>query len=785
MTQLRTLGTLALEGVAFSREKPLLLLAYLCLNGQQGRRSVARKFWPDASNPMNSLSVALGQLRKVTPDAFHATETHVRSDLSCDALDLQRALEHGDVGAARLLYRGVFLPDLTTEELGEELEEWVMHTREALADGLRTLLIREARAQLPVNPAQAAAHAAGAFQLPGVTPPNLDLLRELHALLSATGHADAPKVAQEAAELGVTLHAVPTAPTVSLLGRHAELERLRGVQSGETLWLRGAPGLGKTALLRAAATGGGTLLGARSGKPYQTLTPLAPDHPPDTERAWLDLLGQYPAPLLIDGWEACDPESRRALLAHARTHAGGPLIIASRERPPADLPELQLRPITLTDPEQEQRTGGLPALLHADMQGTPLADAYAALLGPLSPRARQLLACLAVQNTPERQATCAALNLSADDMAELLETLARAHLLRDTSPTAPAAARAWLDTQPTLETEVLTLLAPHLTPEDALPLYLRAHDLTGSSDFPGFQDVLEKHARTLLEAGRDNQAEALLATHALTETNQLLHGRALDALGRYPEALKRLGTLEKTPLVQAYRGRVLFRLGQTTEAEAAAHEALTGDLEARAQAYNLLGALALAGRKYVEAKSCFEKATGLLLAYGGELNYLNGLCNLAVAMTELGDNTDLVMSEIYSLAEKHNHPQTLLNIGWLLDRQGNPESSIKYTEKAAQFAEQEHQIATASSAWNNIGVLYHQTGDLNSARAAYQNAIRLAKQSQETRFLALALGNLAELVESLPLIEEALGILAGSGHDDLVAYFEEQRRVFMGRSGGG
>ena len=53
---LRTLGTLSVEGVTFRREKVLLLLAYLCLEGPQPRRRLAELFWPDATNPMNSLA---------------------------------------------------------------------------------------------------------------------------------------------------------------------------------------------------------------------------------------------------------------------------------------------------------------------------------------------------------------------------------------------------------------------------------------------------------------------------------------------------------------------------------------------------------------------------------------------------------------------------------------------------------------------------------------------------------------------------------------------------------
>lgn len=769
-----------------NREKPLLMLTYLALSGPQLRRDVARRFWPAASDAMNSLSVALGQIRKAAPDVVQATETQVSAHLDCDAIEFGQAAQTRNLKAARALYGGSFLAALTLDDLGEELEEWVMQTREALAGQYRDLLLHWAKASLPTSPDEAGRLAAEAYRLPDATPLSARELGDIHRLLSAASHPDAARAAREAAELGFPLQVAPTLPVLSLLGRQAELERLSSLHSGESLWLRGAMGMGKTALLRAAVQGpllNGTLLSGRSGRPFQTLLPLTAD-PPSTEKGWLEVLLQHPHSLFVDDWEAADPESRRVLLHLAHSRAGGPLVIASRERPPTALPEVVLRPIQAEylSPEQRGRSAGIPALLSAHTPAA-LADAYAGLLTPLTPRARQLLACLAVQATVNRPATCQALDLSADQMAELLEGLGRACLLDGSRPLAVPALRAWLDNQPSLETEVLTLLAPHLKVEESLPLYLRAHELTGSSDFAGFQDLLEKHTRTLLGAGKDFEAEVLLAKHALTESNRLLHGRALDALGRYPEAMKLLGGLEKTPLVEAYRGRVLFRLGKVSEAEQAAQEALKGDLEARAQGYNLLGALALAGRDYLRAKSSFEKATGLFLVQGDDLSHLNALCNLAVSMTELGDDLNLVMGSILELADKHAHPQTLLNIGWLVERQGDLERAIRFAARAASLAEEVHQIGTAARAWNNTGTLYQRSGDVSQAAQAYQKAIHLARQAQDIRLLALALGNYAELVESLPVIEEALALLREAGQEDLVAYFEGQRQAFRGRSG--
>lgn len=61
---LRTLGGLRLRDTQFQRPKPLLLLAYLVVEGAKDRRFLAELFWPGAANHLNSLAKALSQLRQ-------------------------------------------------------------------------------------------------------------------------------------------------------------------------------------------------------------------------------------------------------------------------------------------------------------------------------------------------------------------------------------------------------------------------------------------------------------------------------------------------------------------------------------------------------------------------------------------------------------------------------------------------------------------------------------------------------------------------------------------------
>ncbi|WP_234503032.1 MULTISPECIES: tetratricopeptide repeat protein [Thermus] len=129
MPLLRTLGGPELEGMRFGREKPLLLLAYLAVEGPKPRRHLAELFWPRARDALNSLAVALLQLR---PLGVVVGEEVLAARVDLDLPLVFQALKEGRVEEALRLYRGAFLERLTLR-LPEELEEWVWRKREAVA----------------------------------------------------------------------------------------------------------------------------------------------------------------------------------------------------------------------------------------------------------------------------------------------------------------------------------------------------------------------------------------------------------------------------------------------------------------------------------------------------------------------------------------------------------------------------------------------------------------------------------------------------------------------------
>ncbi|GEM49955.1 tetratricopeptide repeat protein [Deinococcus cellulosilyticus] len=204
---LRTLGKLQITGVKFHREKPLLLVAYLAIEGKKPRRHLAELFWPEASDPMNSLAVALTKLRKL--GVIYANEHEAGTEVQCDAQELLRFLSQHDFAAARALYQGAFMDGATLTDLGEELEEWVFSTRERLAVAIRSAFLECAEQESSRgNLKEAAKWAEMAYKPVGAPPAEVQDLMRLHRLLLGGQNPLAAKVAEEASDYGVQLQTV-------------------------------------------------------------------------------------------------------------------------------------------------------------------------------------------------------------------------------------------------------------------------------------------------------------------------------------------------------------------------------------------------------------------------------------------------------------------------------------------------------------------------------------------------------------------------------------------------
>ena len=208
---LRTLGGVALEGASFGRPKPLLLLAYLAVEGPKSRRFMSELLWGAASQPMNSLRVALSQLRTGAPGSLIEDGGRLACGASSDTQLLTDLLERGDVDGATALYSGAFLDGFDLKGAaaagaGVELEEWVFATREYLAERLRNGFLKVAEQDAAVGDfASAARRAEAALDISGAPPLEPLEVERLHLLLAAVGSGRRTELERYAREYGIHL----------------------------------------------------------------------------------------------------------------------------------------------------------------------------------------------------------------------------------------------------------------------------------------------------------------------------------------------------------------------------------------------------------------------------------------------------------------------------------------------------------------------------------------------------------------------------------------------------
>lgn len=212
---LNTFGVTQLSS-AHLPPRHLLLLAYLAEEGTVSRARLRSVFWPNNPTAAASLRVALSELRRSAPTLIAERGDQLILQGGSDLSDLLAHLQAGRCGEALKLYRGPFLADLPGELFGPELEEWLLETRESLADQLWEALIRSAEQLVGQGQlVQACGHAEAAWQLPALMPRDEHDLRRLHRLLVACGSLQAGRVAREARQLGVELEVNATLERLS------------------------------------------------------------------------------------------------------------------------------------------------------------------------------------------------------------------------------------------------------------------------------------------------------------------------------------------------------------------------------------------------------------------------------------------------------------------------------------------------------------------------------------------------------------------------------------------
>jgi predicted ATPase len=274
---LRTLGGLRIDGAPLRRSKPMLLLAYLSLEGRQPRDRLTRLFWPSAADPRNRLSVALHRIQAGAPGAVAADEQAAWARIRCDVHGLRAAIEEGEADVAARLYAGAFLEGVRIQHLGPEAEAWLVDTREALAASLQALFARTVLRSLADRRREPAARFATRLAtVAGAPVPERRTLERWHTLAVASGAEEAAaRMRADAEGLDLDLAGseseararllvetpplrVPRPPT-SFVGRareRVELARFVGHPDHPLVTLHGPGGVGKTRLALALAHDG-------------------------------------------------------------------------------------------------------------------------------------------------------------------------------------------------------------------------------------------------------------------------------------------------------------------------------------------------------------------------------------------------------------------------------------------------------------------------------------------------------------------------------------------------
>ncbi|WP_189065228.1 tetratricopeptide repeat protein [Deinococcus seoulensis] len=778
--KLFTFGGLSVSGVPYRREKPLLLLTYLTLQGPQARRHLADLFWPDAANPMNSLAQHLIRLRPLT-GAVVETDQQVRADIPCDALEFRGHLRAGRLEEATSLVTGAFLHGLHLD-LPTELEEWILDTRDTLGAELRAAhLSLSELAHARGETSEALAQADRAYHAPGAAPcPPDDLLR----LWAIAGHTDQPltlALRRDAAELQLLLAPPsPPIPTVRLIGRDAELTALGALRAGQTGWVSGGAGLGKTALLRALATRGWRYLPARPDTPLATLAPLS-SRPLQNLSDAVELLRDPRLRCTVDDWDALDDTTRRALTLTTR-HAGGAALIIASQSLPAFPPTLHLPLSALSEdalaehPGAYTATGGHPALLTAFLQGSPTDRGLDTHLAQLGPDLRRLFLTLAVQDVPDLGATRAAIGNDAATLAHALDRLTHEGLTRPDGTVRPIEPARALLTAEAHEAALIHLrLARHLDPERAWPHWLAARHLWEPADAPDCAAAAHQHA-----TGQRARGETLAAVTTLEQAPPapdvlLLRGWLLLDLGRAPESLRITGALPLSDDVRALRASAHLYCGQPREAQALATPVAPALSAAYAHAQSTLGHAADRLGDLDAAATHYRAAANIWHMLGDAMRFTEAQVHLTT-LDCLSRGAPLErFTDLHRAAGTPALQGTvLLNSAHVHHRAGLLDEALTLGKEAESCYRITGDQVGLANALNTQAVIHHLQDRPERARPHYREALDLARQAGHVNLISLIASNLAEIEGRFEDALQIITFLRQVGHHVQAEHLTEQ-----------
>ena len=231
---LRTLGTLTWG--SYAQTKPLLLLAYLVLEGPTSQHRLLQLFWPEVTSAENSFRVSRCMLKKQGVEMSQQGELW-SANLYCDAAHL---LECHGWDAVQL--GGLFLDGVRLQGVSAEFREWVDTQRERLALHVQRELLKIATI---CGEKQAYALAERAWAIPGAPVPDAVTLARVLAVCQE-GSALHAQVQTELLDCGWSgEHLVPVPGQPHPMAFQA---LLAWWLDGGVAWLTGPASAGKSVL---------------------------------------------------------------------------------------------------------------------------------------------------------------------------------------------------------------------------------------------------------------------------------------------------------------------------------------------------------------------------------------------------------------------------------------------------------------------------------------------------------------------------------------------------------
>ncbi len=440
----------------------------------------------------------------------------------------------------------------------------------------------------------------------------------------------------------------------------------------------------------------------------------------------------------------------------------------------------------------------------------------------LSPKQRNVFLALSLQPQPNLSIIRNALEFTLTELAEAQETLLMAGLIDlNARVLTPELASSWLENHPSERSPLVIAMARATPPEDAFLLYHRIYRDT--QGFGGLGDMAkartaychqaQEHMNhlefakviTLLEEVRS--AERVSGIDPEPEST-FLYAYALERSGRFKEALEAvqsLAILRQTSRIMALKSGLLWRAGKTVEAQLIAESVLnngSGDLWAKATAYNTTGWVSSSGGNFSEAISSFKKAAGFYEAVGDQHRWIGALNNQATDLGKMADNMqrlnepkEMVESILFeseaayktaleglAKLEIGNLPlegRILFNLGKIMETRKNWIQAEHYYQQAEIVVENAGVTDLSARLKLNLGIVYQLTGRVIEAEKYYREALRKASISGELAIQAVAMTSIGHLKNDLDQIELSFDLLEQVGDVDLLRKTLEQYKDIL------